>query len=54
MVKKDKEIITKIHEEGFKAIVWTVNSPRKIKWLVELGADGICSDYPDRLNRTSI
>jgi len=51
MVKRNKEIINQLHKEGFKVIVWTVNSPRKIKWMKELCVDGVCSDYPDRLNK---
>ena len=49
LIKKDKNLVDKIHQEGFKVLVWTVNSPRKIKWLAEAGADGIITDYPNRL-----
>lgn len=50
VVQKDGKIVKKLHELGYKVFVWTVNSPKKIKRLVEeLNVDGICSDYPDRL-----
>ena len=36
---------------GLKVIVWTVNEPRDIEQMIDLGVDGIISDYPDRLRR---
>jgi len=35
--------------KGIPTYVWTVNNPRKIKYLKDLGIDGIFSNYPDRL-----
>ena len=34
---------------GLKIIAWTVNEPADIARAVELGLDGIISDYPDRV-----
>lgn len=34
---------------GMKIIPWTVNEPDDMKKLLELGVDGIITDYPDRL-----
>jgi len=36
---------------GLKVVVWTVNEPHDIARMVELGVDGVISDYPDRLRR---
>jgi len=36
---------------GLKVIVWTVNATESMNALVELGVDGIITDYPDRLKR---
>lgn len=36
-------------EVGMKLIPWTVNEPSDMKRLIEMGVDGIISDYPDRL-----
>ena len=34
---------------GLKVVVWTVNDPADMASLIELGIDGIITDYPDRL-----
>lgn len=36
---------------GLKVVVWTVNEPHDIARMIELGVDGVISDYPDRLRR---
>jgi len=36
-------------EKGMKLIPWTVNELIDMKRLMELGVDGIITDYPDRL-----
>ncbi len=41
------DLVRKTHEAGMTMNVWTVNSPRAIKRLASLGADGIITDYPD-------
>jgi len=39
------------HGLGLKVVVWTVNDPTDMAALIELGVDGIITDYPDRLRR---
>ena len=34
---------------GMKVTVWTVNEPRDIARMIDMGVDGIASDYPDRV-----
>jgi glycerophosphoryl diester phosphodiesterase len=34
------------HRAGRKLIPWTVNDPARIRWLLEVGADGIITDDP--------
>lgn len=36
---------------GLKLLPWTVNDPTEMARLIELGVDGIITDYPDRLRR---
>lgn len=38
---------------GLKVVVWTVNEPAEMARLIELGVDGIISDYPDRLREAA-
>jgi glycerophosphoryl diester phosphodiesterase len=35
---------------GLRVIPWTVNEPADIRRMLELGVDGIISDYPDRVH----
>lgn len=38
---------------GLKVVVWTVNEEPDMLRMIELGVDGIISDYPDRLRRVA-
>ena len=44
-----KEFIEAAHERNLKVHVWTINQPEDMKRLLDLGVDGIMTDYPDRL-----
>lgn len=37
------------HDLGLKVLVWTVNDPVIMASLLDMGVDGIVTDYPDRL-----
>ena len=37
------------HELDLRVIPWTANEPEEIDRALELGVDGLISDYPDRL-----
>ena len=41
------------HNRGLSVIVWTVNEEQEMIRLIELGVDGIISDYPDRLREVA-
>lgn len=43
--------VEEIHKAGFKIYTWTVNDPEAIQKLIDLGVDGIISDYPERVPR---
>jgi len=38
---------------GLKVVVWTVNTEAEITAMIELGIDGIISDYPDLLRKVA-
>ena len=44
-----KSVIDKIHAMNKKVNVWTVDDTAKMKKLIDLGVDGIITNYPDRL-----
>jgi glycerophosphoryl diester phosphodiesterase len=41
--------LARAHELGLEVIVWTVNERGDMARLIEMGVDGIITDYPDRL-----
>lgn len=41
------QLITEAHERGMKVIPWTVNTTEEMSELIEMGVDGIITDYPD-------
>jgi glycerophosphoryl diester phosphodiesterase len=43
------EMIEFFHGEDIKVIPWTVNDTTEMQNLINLGVDGIITDYPDRL-----
>jgi glycerophosphoryl diester phosphodiesterase len=43
------EAMAEAHANGLTVAVWTVNEPAELKQTIELGADAIITDYPDRL-----
>jgi glycerophosphoryl diester phosphodiesterase len=45
----DAAQLAEAHTLGLKVIVWTVNERAQIAQMIELGVDGIISDYPDRV-----
>ena len=46
-----KNLVEKVHGKGLKIIAWTVDGPEKIKRLIDLGVDGIASNYPALLTK---
>jgi len=43
------ELIEKSHQKGMKFVPWTVNEITDMERLIQMGVDGIITDYPDRL-----
>ena len=42
-----KNIVDACHQKGIQVIPWTVNECSQMQALVDLGVDGIITDYPD-------
>ncbi|MEV3930458.1 glycerophosphodiester phosphodiesterase family protein [Streptomyces sp. NPDC049944] len=45
----DRKMIRDAHRRGLKVIPWTCDDPDTIEALMDLGIDGIITDYPDRV-----
>lgn len=43
------EFIAELHEDRLKVLLYTVNEPKLIQRAIDFGADGIISDYPERI-----
>jgi len=41
--------ISKTHQRGMKVIAWTLNTEEHMQHFLNMGVDGIVTDYPDRL-----
>ena len=46
-------MVREAQQLGLKVVVWTVNEERDMARMIELGVDGIISDYPDLLRRVA-
>jgi glycerophosphoryl diester phosphodiesterase len=47
----NKKTITKCHKQGIKVIPWTVNETSDMQAMIDLGVDGIITDYPNRIKQ---
>ncbi|MFH9332192.1 glycerophosphodiester phosphodiesterase family protein [Streptomyces althioticus] len=45
----DKKMISDAHRRGLKVIPWTCDDPATIRALMDMGIDGIITDYPNRV-----
>jgi glycerophosphoryl diester phosphodiesterase len=43
-----KSVVEKAHALGMKVIPWTANETQQIQGLLEMGVDGVITDYPNR------
>lgn len=44
-----KGLVERAHEHNLAVHYWTINDPNDMEYLIEIGADGIMTDYPHRL-----
>ena len=45
----NRQLVEAAHEQNIQVHVWTTNDPADIRRVVDVGVDGITSDYPDRV-----
>jgi glycerophosphoryl diester phosphodiesterase len=46
-----KEFVEAAHRRGLEVHAWTINDEAAMRRLIQVGVDGIITDYPDRLIR---
>lgn len=46
----NKRVIQAAHRKNIAVFFWTINDPDEMRELIELGVDGIITDYPEILN----
>lgn len=44
-----RELLSEAREAGLQVVTWTVNEPAEMERLIELGVNGIMTNWPDRL-----
>ncbi len=44
-----KDFVEAAHRRNLKVHVWTINDETDMRRLIEMGVDGIMTDYPDRM-----
>lgn len=46
-----KGLVDRCHAAGVKIIPWTVNTAKDMRYLINLGVDGLITDYPNQYAR---
>jgi glycerophosphoryl diester phosphodiesterase len=44
-----KDFVEAAHRRNLRVHVWTINDEAEMRRLIDLGVDGIMTDYPDKL-----
>jgi glycerophosphoryl diester phosphodiesterase len=47
----DRTMIRDAHARGLKVVPWTCDDPATVEALIDLGVDGIITNYPDRVRQ---
>ena len=44
----DRALVDSVHSAGLTIVPWTINEAARMRELLDLGVDGLITDYPDR------
>jgi glycerophosphoryl diester phosphodiesterase len=44
----DRALVDSVHSAGLTIVPWTINETTRMRELLDLGVDGLITDYPDR------
>lgn len=47
----DRRFVSNAHDHNMRVYVWTINNENEMDELIQMGVDGINTDYPDKLLR---
>lgn len=47
----DRAMVRRAHARGLKVIPWTCDDPATVEALMDMGVDGVITDYPDRVRQ---
>ncbi|KUO16560.1 glycerophosphodiester phosphodiesterase family protein [Streptomyces dysideae] len=47
----DPTMVTEAHARGLKVVPWTCDDPATVEALMDMGVDGIITNYPDRVRQ---
>ncbi len=45
---KSRSVVERVHRQGWRLFVWTVNREAQMRQLTEWGVDGLITNHPDR------
>ena len=48
----DPSLVQQVHDSNRRVFAWTVDDAETARHLTELGVDGICGNFPERLGRS--
>jgi glycerophosphoryl diester phosphodiesterase len=47
----DEPLVAQLHDARMLVFAWTVDDPRHMQRLLEVGVDGVCTNHPERARR---